>query len=161
MMFHEQYHRTEKYSSCHIVIFIKHCNSPMHTCQDLQFKNYFFTDQIALDHHVGIPATKCTYSTSNKFSGSWWVSKSLLLNSRCFIFMWLKDGLSLFQKFALLFSSRHFSVSCVMLLYTSISATKQKKNGRSHSVLLRETTTANNAFSHSLYKVIGHQYDLC
>lgn len=48
-----------------------------------------------------------------------------------------------------------------MLHYTTISATKQKKNGRSNSVYLHETANANNVFSQSLYKVISHKYDLC
>jgi len=47
-----------------------------------------------------------------------------------------------------------------MLLHTSISATKQKKYGRSDSTFLHETANANNVFSQSLYKVISHQYDV-
>ena len=48
-----------------------------------------------------------------------------------------------------------------MLLYTSISATKQKKYGQSDTVFLHESANANNVFSQSLYKVISHQCDLC
>jgi len=48
-----------------------------------------------------------------------------------------------------------------MLHYTSISALKQRKHGRSDSLFLHETANANNMFSQSLYEVISHLYDLC